>query len=197
MLDRVMLSDAFGEGAWLVVFLVMQRLAELALAQVNTQRLRAAGAVEFGQSHYHLMVALHAFWLASLWVAGHERAVSLPWLAVFLILQAGRVWVIATLGRRWTTRVIVMPGAPAVTRGPYQFLRHPNYWIVALEIAVVPLALGLPVLALVFSLANAAMLVLRIRIENAALDWAYSAANPSDKVGQDTAPTLANGGSRR
>ena len=84
------------------------------------------------------------------------------------------MWVIASLGRRWTTRVIVLPGAAPVARGPYRWLRHPNYLIVILEIAVVPLALGLPLFALVFSLANAALLVYRIRVENKALAWAQA-----------------------
>jgi methyltransferase len=160
------------EGGWLVAFLIVQRLAELALAQWNTMRLRRAGGVEFGGNHYPLLVALHAFWLVGLWMFGHGRAVDPVWLAVFVLLQAARVWVIASLGRRWTTRVIVLPGAAPVVRGPYRWLRHPNYLIVVLEIAVVPLALGMPVFALAFSLANAAVLVLRIGVENRALAWA-------------------------
>ncbi len=90
-------------------------------------------------------------------------------LAVFILLQAGRLWVIASLGRRWTTRIIVLPRAPLVASGPYRWLKHPNYLIVALEIAVVPLALGLPVFAAIFTLLNACILYLRIRTENAAL----------------------------
>jgi methyltransferase len=165
-----------GEGAWLIAFLVVQRLAELGLAQWNTVRLRAAGGVEFGASHYPLMLALHAFWLLSLWLFGHDRNVDPTWLAVFILLQAGRLWVIASLGRRWTTRVIVLPGAAPVARGPYRWLRHPNYAVVAAEIAVVPLALGLPLFALAFSLANAALLAFRIGVENRALAWAMRLA---------------------
>jgi len=161
-----------GEGAWLIGFLVMQRFAELGLAQRNTVRLRAAGGVEFGESHYPLMVALHMFWLLGLWMFGHARNVDPIWLAFFILLQAGRLWVIASLGRRWTTRVIVLPGASLVARGPYRWLRHPNYAVVALEIAVVPLALGLPLFALAFSAANAALLTYRIGVENQALAWA-------------------------
>jgi methyltransferase len=116
-----------GEGAWLIAFVAAQRLVELGLAQWNTLRLRAAGGVEFGAAHYPLLVALHAFWLLGLWLLGHGNTVDPFWLAVFVLLQAGRVWVIASLGRRWTTRVIVLPGASAVTRGPYRWLRHPNY----------------------------------------------------------------------
>jgi len=161
-----------GEGAWLVAFLIAQRLVELFFAQLNTRRLRALGAIEFGGTHYALIVILHAAWIGGLLILGHDRAIDPFWLSVFVVLQIGRLWVIASLGRRWTTRVIVLPGATPVARGPYRWLRHPNYLIVALEIAVVPLALGLPVFALIFSAANAALLGYRIRLENEALAWA-------------------------
>jgi len=177
-----------GEGAWLILFVAAQRLAELGLAQWNTQRLRAEGGIEFGAAHYPLMVALHAFWLLGLWLLGHANPVDPLWLAVFVVLQAGRVWVIASLGRRWTTRVIVLPGAPPITRGPYRRLRHPNYLVVALEIAVVPLALGLPGFALVFTLVNLALLAYRVQVENRALAWAVQGAPPP--------VTLANAGSK-
>jgi methyltransferase len=161
-----------GEGAWLVAFLGAQRILELGLAQFNTGRLRAEGGVEFGAAHYPLMIVLHGFWLLGLWALGHDQPINLFWLAVFVLLQAGRLWVIASLGRRWTTRVIVLRGATPVARGPYRWIRHPNYLVVALEIAVVPLALGLPGFALIFSIANAALLAYRIRVENEALAWA-------------------------
>jgi methyltransferase len=179
-----------GEGAWLVAFLVVQRLAELALAQRNTARLRAAGGVEFGAAHYPLLVALHSLWLFGLGMLGHDRAIDPLWLAVFILLQVGRLWVIASLASRWTTRVIVLPGVAPVARGPYRWLRHPNYVVVVLEIAVVPLTLGLPLFALVFSLANAAMLAYRIRIENQALAWAALATSNGGIV---KAGTVANG----
>jgi methyltransferase len=179
-----------GEGAWLVAFLLAQRLVELGLAQWNTVRLRQAGAVEFGATHYPLIVALHAFWLLGLWLFGHDRPVAPLWLLIFVLVQAGRVWVIASLGSRWTTRIIVLLGAAPVTRGPYRYLKHPNYLIVILEIAVVPLTLGLPLFALVFSLANAALLAYRVRVENEALSSAIGGrASP--------APTLANETPRR
>lgn len=161
-----------GEGAWLVAFLIVQRLVELGFAQFNTGRLRAEGGVEFGAAHYPLLIVLHASWLIGLWALGHDRPLHLSWLAIFVFLQVGRLWVIASLGRRWTTRVIVLRGARPVARGPYRWLKHPNYLIVALEIAVVPLALGLPAFALFFSIANVALLAYRIRIENEALAWA-------------------------
>ncbi len=158
-----------GEGAWLVAFLVAQRLLELSFAHLNTVRLRARGGVEFGAAHYPVIIVLHASWILGLWILGRDRPIIGFWLAVFVILQACRLWVIGSLGRRWTTRVIVLPGAAAVKRGPYRWLRHPNYLVVALEIAVVPLALGLPIYALIYSIANAAVLAYRIRIENDAL----------------------------
>jgi methyltransferase len=157
------------EGAWLVAFLVAQRLVELCFAQFNTGRLRAMGGVEFGAAHYPLMIALHASWLLGLWLLGHDRSVIPFWLAIFVLLQVSRLWVIASLRRRWTTRVIVLPGSAPVSHGPYRWLKHPNYLIVTLEIAVVPLALGLPLFALIFSAANAALLAYRIRIEDEAL----------------------------
>ena len=179
-----------GEGAWLVAFLVVQRLAELALAQWNTGRLRAAGGIEFGAAHYPLLVTLHSLWLFGVWMLGHDRAIDTLWFAVFVLLQAARLWVIASLGRRWTTRVIVLPGAAPVARGPYRWLRHPNYVVVVLEIAVVPLALGLPLFALVFSLANTTLLAYRIRVENQALAWAALATSNGGSV---KAGTVANG----
>ena len=179
-----------GEGAWLVAFLVVQRLAELALAQWNTARLRAAGGIEFGAAHYPLLVTLHSLWLFGVWMLGHDRAIDTLWFAVFVLLQAARLWVIASLGRRWTTRVIVLPGAAPVARGPYRWLRHPNYVVVVLEIAVVPLALGLPLFALVFSLANTTLLAYRIRVENQALAWAALATSNGGSV---KAGTVANG----
>ncbi len=179
-----------GEGAWLIAFVTVQRLAELVLAQRNTMRLRRAGAVEFGAAHYPLMVALHVSWLLGLWLLGHQRPVDPVWLVIFATLQVGRVWVIASLGGRWTTRILVLPGAAPVARGPYRLIRHPNYLIVILEIAVVPMALGLPLFALGFSLANAAVLALRIHVENEALAWASGRPRLPP-------PTLANETVRR
>ena len=152
-----------------LAFVTAERLAELVLARRNTARLLAAGAKEYAAGHYKLIVALHAAWLATLLVLAPGRPVSLAWLALFAVLQVLRLWVLATLGGRWTTRIIVLPGAPLVARGPYRLLRHPNYAIVVGEIAVLPLAFGLPLVALIFSLLNAVVLTLRIRTENEAL----------------------------
>ena len=156
-------------AAAVLAFVTLQRAAELALAARNTGRLLARGALEAGAGHYPLIVALHAAWLAGLWLLGRDRPVALPWLALFAALQVLRLWVLMTLGERWTTRILVMRGAPLVRHGPYRFLAHPNYAVVAAEIAVLPLALGLPWYALAFSVLNAAVLTVRIRAENAAL----------------------------
>lgn len=146
-----------------------QRLAELVLAQRNTRRLLNRGAFEVGASHYPLIVALHAAWLASLWWFGWDRPVGLTWLTAFIVLQLLRVWVIATLGARWTTRIIILPGAPLVRGGPYRLFSHPNYAVVVAEIAVLPLAFGLIGVAVVFTIANALVLWVRIRTEGRAL----------------------------
>jgi len=154
----------------ILALVVVQRLGELVLANRNTAALKARGAVEIGAAHYPLIVALHAAWLAAIfWFLPQPPTVSWPLLAVFLVLQALRVWVLATLGPYWTTRIITLPGAPLVKRGPYRFLRHPNYLVVAGEIAVLPLVFGEIAVAIVFALANAAVLFWRIRQEETAL----------------------------
>ena len=149
---------------------ILQRLAELVLAARNTSRLRAAGAFELDARGYPLFVLLHGGWLVSLALLVPASAPpSWPLLAVYAVLQLGRIWVIASLGRHWTTRLIVLPGAPLVRRGPYRFVRHPNYLIVAAEIAVLPLAFGAVAIAVAFSLANLLLVARRIAIEERAL----------------------------
>ena len=146
-----------------------QRLGELVVAQRNTRRLLGQGGVERGAGHYPVMVGLHAAWLLGLWLLGWNRPVNVAWLAVYLGLGALRVWVLASIGRRWTTRIIVVPGEILVRKGPYRFIPHPNYAVVAGEIAVLPLVFGLVAYAAVFSLLNASLLWVRIRAEAAAL----------------------------
>lgn len=169
-------------GGWLLLFIALQRLAELALAEANTRRLLAAGGREHGREHYPLMVGFHALWLATLAVFGWDAPVAPGWVAAFALLQAARVWTIASLGRRWTTRIVTVPG-PLVRRGPYRLMRHPNYAVVAGEIAVVPLALGLPGLALAFSLAHLAVLRVRVRAEERALAEAMRAGPDQGSAG--------------
>lgn len=155
----------------LVVGLVAaQRLAEVILAARNTRALLRRGAVEIGRGHYPLLVLLHAAWLAALFLlVPAATPVSWPWLGLFAVLQGLRVWVIVSLGPYWTTRIVTLPEAPLVCRGPYRLLRHPNYLVVAAEIAVLPLVFGAWRLALAFSLLNLAMLAWRIRIEERSL----------------------------
>jgi len=156
--------------AYLILALVtLQRLGELWLAERNTRRLLAKGAHEIGRRHYPFVVALHASWLVALWLLGPGPPIHLVPLIIYVALQVARIWVIATLGERWTTRIIVLPGAPLVRRGPYRWLDHPNYLIVVAEIAVLPLVFGLPVVAAFFSTLNAIVLWVRIREENQAL----------------------------
>ena len=153
----------------LLGLVTLQRLAELPIARANTRRLLAAGGKEVAAGHYPLLVGLHAAWLASLWWFAPGRPINPVPLGLFALLQVGRYWVIRTLGRRWTTRIIVVPGEKLVARGPYRFVNHPNYLVVAGEIALLPLVFGLWRLALAFSLINAAVLTIRIRAEDAAL----------------------------
>ena len=156
--------------AYLILALVtLQRLGELVLAERNTRRLLARGAHEVGRRHYPFMVAVHAGWLIVLWLLGPGPPIEIVPLIIYLVLQVARIWVIATLGDRWTTRIIVLPGAPLVRHGPYRWLDHPNYLIVVAEIAILPLVFGLPVVAAFFSVLNGIVLWVRIREENEAL----------------------------
>lgn len=155
-------------AALFLSFLVVQRLAELALARRNTARLLAQGAREVAPEHYPLIVALHTGWLLCLAAFGYDAAIHPVWLVVFVVLQAIRLWILVSLGGRWTTRIIVTD-TPLVARGPYRWINHPNYLLVVAEIAVAPLVLGLGWVALVFSALNAAVLAIRIRAEDRAL----------------------------
>jgi methyltransferase len=149
----------------ILALVTLQRLGELVLARRNTRALLARGAIEIGAGHYPLIVVVHTAWLIALWVFGRNQEVCLPALAVFAALQLVRVWVLATLGARWTTRIIVVPGEALITSGPYRYFAHPNYAVVVGEIALLPLALHLPLLALLFTVLNAAVLTVRIRAE--------------------------------
>jgi methyltransferase len=153
----------------ILFFVVFQRLSELRIAKANTARLLAAGAWEHAPGHYPLIVAVHTFWLAALFWLAPGRDINWALFVLFLLLQAGRLWVLRTLGPRWTTRIIVLPNAPLVTGGPFRFVRHPNYLVVIGEIAVLPLVFGLWQVALVFTILNAIVLTIRIRAETGAL----------------------------
>lgn len=155
---------------WIVALVALQRLGELVHARRNTRRLLAEGAVEVGADHYPLFILLHGAWLLALLLAVPEDApLHWPLIGLFAALLAARVWTIASLGKYWTTRIITLPGAPLVKRGPYRFLHHPNYLVVIAEIAILPLAFGAWEIALVFSLMNLLLLRHRVRVEEAAL----------------------------
>jgi methyltransferase len=147
----------------------LSRLVELPIARANKKRLLAHGGFEVSAGHYPLIVALHAAWLISLWLLALDRPISIPFLVLFGLVECGRIWVLRTLGRRWTTRIIVVPGERLVAKGPYRFLNHPNYAVVVAEIALLPLVFGLWRVALVFSILNGVLLTIRVREENKAL----------------------------
>ncbi|MEO7504323.1 MAG: isoprenylcysteine carboxylmethyltransferase family protein [Sphingomicrobium sp.] len=153
----------------ILAFVTLQRVAELPIARANTKRLLAAGGHEVAPLHYPLIVGLHAAWLGALWWLAPGRPINLAMLILFAVLEAGRVWVLRTLGDRWTTRIIVLPGEALVARGPYRFVDHPNYLVVIGEIAVLPLVFGLWRVAVIFTLLNLAIIAVRIRAENQAL----------------------------
>ena len=157
------------ESIALLVFVTLQRGAELIWGRSNEAALRAKGAVEIGAAHYPMIVLLHASWLLWLWFDGWSRPLVWPFVIAFFVLQAARAWVLATLGRRWTTRVLIVPGEHLVKRGPFHLVPHPNYTVVALEMPVLPLAFGLWGTAIVFGALNLAMLAWRIRVEETAL----------------------------
>ena len=151
-------------------YVVIQRLGELAYANANTRRLLAEGGREHGASHYPLFIVLHGGWLISIALfAKPTDAPNLLLLNAFIATQTFRFWTLASIGRWWTTRIISAPHFPTVKRGPYRYIKHPNYALVVVEIALLPLLLGASAMALTFSILNAALLWWRIKVENAVL----------------------------
>jgi methyltransferase len=157
----------------LIILVALQRLAELMRARHNTRALLARGGKESGAGHYPLFILLHGGWLVALFLfTAPSPEPQWALLVLFGVLQLLRLWVLASLGPYWTTRIVTVPGAAPVISGSYRFLRHPNYLIVALEIPTLPLALGLPWVALVFGGLNLALLWFRISVEDRARDAA-------------------------
>jgi methyltransferase len=155
---------------WTVGLVALQRLFELAYAHCNTVKLRRLGAVEADAAGYPLFVVLHASWLTSLALLVPANAVPYwPLLGFFALIQLGRVWVIRSLGSHWTTRLVTLPDAPLVQTGPYRYFRHPNYLLVVVEIAVLPLAFGAVAIAAPFSALNLVLIARRVRIEDGVL----------------------------
>jgi methyltransferase len=183
-------------GYLLLLALVgLERLHELVVSRRNARAAFAQGGVEVGRPHFRVMAAMHTLFLLACGVEVVVLARPFPLLlgsfslAVVVLAQLLRRWAMVSLGERWNTRVIVVPEATPVTSGPYRFLRHPNYVAVVLEIAFLPLVHGAWLTALVFTVANAALLVVRIRVEEAALGpkWESSFA---------TLPRFVPGGRR-
>lgn len=154
--------------ALFLTFIILQRLSELAIARRNTARLLAKGAYEVGAAHYPVMVALHSAWTVCLVVFGYDQPLSYGWLFIFALLQFLRLWILTSLGSRWTTRIIILE-EPLVVRGPFKYLSHPNYMLVVAEIIVAPMVLGLVWVAVVFTVLTAVMLWVRIGVEHKAL----------------------------
>ena len=153
----------------LLLLVTAQRLGELVYARANEKLLKAKGAVEIGAAHYPLIVLLHGAWLVALWVFGWNNPLNVMWTGVYVLLQVARGWVLGSIGRRWTTRVFVVPGETLVARGPYRLIPHPNYTVVALEMIVLPLAVRVWWAAVLFGGLNLVMLWWRIRVEGRAL----------------------------
>jgi methyltransferase len=166
-----------------LALVVAERLVELAISRRNVAKALARGGLEVGQRHFRIMSALHSLFLASCAAEALVRDFpgALGWLALAgaLAAQGLRWWAVASLGERWNVRVVVLPGAAPVTRGPYRWVRHPNYAAVVLEMACIPLIHGAWLTALAFSLANAALLRVRIAVEEEALgaSWAREFAS--------------------
>lgn len=173
-------------GTILLALLTLERLFELVVANRNTRCLLAQGGREYGRAHYPAMVLMHVTWIVCLWWWGLGKPVNALLIVAALLAQLGRWWVVTTLKGRWTTRIITVPGLAPIRSGPYRFLRHPNYAIVILEIAVVPLAFGLWRMAILFSLLNALMLTVRIRAEN----WALAEATRQDPLPSAVFPPM-------
>ena len=167
-----------------LVVLLAERAAELVVSTRNTRRALATGGVEVGRGHYPAMVVFHAAFLAAcaveplLWPRDWPRAASLAALTLALLAMALRWWAVATLGARWSTRIVVLPGLPLVTGGPYRVLRHPNYLAVVVELAAVPLIGGAVITAGLATLGNLLLLAVRIPAEERALGAGRERALP-------------------
>lgn len=155
---------------WVLIYIVVQRLAELVHASLNTRRLLREGGQEHGADQYQYFIFLHSAWIAVIaLLVDPQQGIHPVLLAFFVTTQLLRLWTLASIGRWWTTRIISAPHFQRVRRGPYRFISHPNYLVVVLEIAIVPLMLGLPWVAVVFSILNTILLRHRIGVENQVL----------------------------
>ena len=152
-----------------IIFLVTQRMTELYISKRNERWLLSQGAIEYGREHYPYIVALHTLFIASLiaeYYLSGGQPMSYIFLLLFILLLTFKYWVLSSLGLYWNTRIYRVPGAVAVRKGPYKLFKHPNYVDVVLEIAIIPLVFHLYYTALIFSVLNAIVLSVRIRVEN-------------------------------
>jgi len=151
-------------------FLIAQRLTELYISRRNEKWLLSQGAVEYGRGHYPYIVALHTLFIVSLaseyYFSGEPHPISYRFLALFILLLAFKSWILTSLGKYWNTRIYRVPGSIAVKKGPYKLLRHPNYIDVVCEIAIIPLVFHLYYTSVIFSVLNAIMLTVRLKVEN-------------------------------
>ncbi|MFI5263362.1 MAG: isoprenylcysteine carboxyl methyltransferase family protein [Candidatus Kapaibacterium sp.] len=157
------------EFAFFISFFIIQRISELFLAKKNESWLREHGAREYGEKHYPFIVVLHVFFIACLiveYIWRPETSFDSIFLLFYFLLLAGKIWTVASLGKYWNTKIFRIPGSQVVRKGPYKFVRHPNYIIVICEFIVVPLIFHLYYSMVIFSLLNGLMLRVRIREEN-------------------------------
>jgi methyltransferase len=150
-------------------FLILQRLSELYISSRNEKWLLQNGAIQYGQSHYPYMVAMHTLFILSIITEYNLRGgTPMSWilLIAFLVVLSFKFWALSSLGKYWNTKIYRIPGVYPVKKGPYKIFKHPNYMEVVCEIAIIPLVFHLYYTAIIFSLLNIAMLTVRIRVEN-------------------------------
>ncbi len=152
-----------------ILFVIFQRLMELYVAKRNQKWLESQGAIEYGREHYPFIVALHSLFICSLiaeyWFSSFKQ-IDFVFLIIYFLLLAFKIWVLSSLGKYWNTRILRVPGAAPVMKGPYKLFKHPNYVVVVCEIAIIPLVFHLYYTAIIFSALNAVMLWVRIKVEN-------------------------------
>jgi methyltransferase len=152
-----------------ILFFILQRLSELFIAKRNEQWLLQQGAVEYGQAHYPFMIAMHTLFVISIIIEYFLRSytpISWLFLTLFLLVLSFKFWALSSLGKYWNTKIYRIPNVYPVKKGPYRFLKHPNYLEVVLEIAIIPLIFHLYYTAVIFTVLNAVMLTVRIKEEN-------------------------------
>jgi methyltransferase len=152
-----------------ILFVIAQRLLELYVSARNQKWLLSQGAVEYGAEHYPFMIALHTLFITSLiaeyWFSGIKQ-IDFVFLIIYLLLLVFKIWVLSSLGKYWNTKIFRVPGNGPVMKGPYKIFRHPNYFVVICEIAVIPLVFHLYYTTIIFTVLNAIMLYVRIGVEN-------------------------------